>query len=103
MSFLWKKIVRPALFSLDAERAHELGVTALKNGLASPFYAGNKFELGPLERFGLTFRNPIGVAAGFDKNGLVFDQLASLGFGFVEVGTVTLLPQKGNDKPRMFR
>ena len=104
MSFLWKKIARPALFGLDAERAHELGIKALKSGLASPFYdKGNEFEFGPLERFGLTFRNPIGVAAGFDKNGLVFDQLGSLGFGFVEVGTVTLLPQKGNEKPRMFR
>jgi dihydroorotate dehydrogenase len=56
-----------------------------------------------LERFGLNFSNPLGMAAGFDKNGIVVNQLASLGFGFVEVGTVTLRPQKGNEKPRLFR
>jgi dihydroorotate dehydrogenase len=57
----------------------------------------------PVERFGLTFPNPLGMAAGFDKNGAVVDQLADLGFGFVEVGTVTLEPQPGNEKPRLFR
>jgi dihydroorotate dehydrogenase len=56
-----------------------------------------------LERFGLKFRNPLGIAAGFDKNGRVVNQLASLGFGFVEVGTVTFEPQPGNPKPRLFR
>ena len=58
---------------------------------------------GEIERFGLKFANPLGIAAGFDKNGVVVNQLASLGFGFVEVGTVTYDPQPGNPKPRMFR
>lgn len=104
MSFFWEKIIRPLAFSLDAERAHEIGVKAMKMGLASPFYVDDaSFGMAPIELFGLKFANPLGVAAGFDKNGVVVDQLASLGFGFVEVGTVTLRPQPGNAKPRMFR
>src|SRR5436189_63709 len=104
MSLLWKKIIRPVLFGLDAERAHELGIRALKAGMAAPYYSDpNEFNFGPIERFGLEFPNPIGVAAGFDKNGVVYDRLASLGFGSVEVGTVTVKPQKGNEKPRLFR
>jgi dihydroorotate dehydrogenase len=104
MGLIWKKLVRPAAFKLDAEYAHELAIKALRGGLASPFYAaGTEFHFGPIDRFGLKFPNPIGVAAGFDKNGIVYDQLSSLGFGFVEVGTVTLRPQNGNEKPRMFR
>ncbi len=104
MSFFWEKLVRPALFRLDAEAAHEIGMKALRSGLASPFYSEpTSFGLGPIERFGLTFPNPVGIAAGFDKNALAINQLASLGFGFVEIGTVTLMPQLGNPKPRMFR
>jgi dihydroorotate dehydrogenase len=104
MSIFWEKVIRPAMFRLEAEHAHELGITALQKGLARPFYSDpNEFSIGPVERFGLKFPNPIGVAAGFDKNALVFNELASLGFGFVEVGTVTLFPQKGNEKPRLFR
>jgi dihydroorotate dehydrogenase len=103
MGLIWEKFLRPAIFALDAERAHEIGITALRSGLASPFYSNGDLGIGPVERFGLSFPNPIGVAAGFDKNGLVFDQLGSLGFGFVEVGTVTLRPQAGNEKPRLFR
>ena len=92
------------MFRFDAERAHELGIRALKKGLATPFYSNaDDFRFGPIERFGLKFPNPIGIAAGFDKNALVFNELASLGFGFVEVGTVTLELQKGNEKPRLFR
>lgn len=103
MSGLWDKIIRPMMFSLDAERAHELGMRALGSGLARPFYSDDVFrELGA-EVFGLRFKNPLGIAAGFDKNGAVVEQLASLGFGFVEVGTVTLMPQPGNERPRMFR
>ena len=104
MGLIWEKLFRPAMFALDAERAHDLGIKVLQNGLASPFYTRtNDFILGPIERFGLKFPNPIGVAAGFDKNGVVFDQLAHLGFGFIEVGTVTLKRQEGNAKPRLFR
>lgn len=104
MSKLWQKIMRPVMFGLDAERAHEIGIKALEIGLASPFYSGARVDgFGEIERFGLKFANPLGLAAGFDKNGIAVDQLASLGFGFVEVGTVTYEPQPGNPKPRMFR
>ena len=72
------------MFSLDAERAHELGIKALQLGAASLFSSESRDEFGGIERFGLKFSNPIGVAAGFDKNGLVVNELASLGFGFVE-------------------
>jgi dihydroorotate dehydrogenase len=92
------------LFKLPPEFAHEFGMVALRLGLAggSPYSAADK-RVEPIERFGLKFSNPFGMAAGFDKNGLVVDQLAALGFGFVEVGTVTLEPQPGNEKPRLFR
>lgn len=94
--------MRPLMFGIDAERAHELGIEALKLGLSSAFSASH-VRSDPIERFGLKFANPVGLAAGFDKNGVVVNQLASLGFGFVEVGTVTFEPQSGNPKPRMFR
>jgi dihydroorotate dehydrogenase len=104
MAFLWEKIIRPVMFRFDAEPAHELGMRGLKSGLAAPFYAdARSFGLGPVRRFGIEFPNPVGIAAGFDKNAEAVDQLASLGFGFVEVGTVTYRPQPGNPKPRMFR
>ena len=102
--------IRPLLFRLPPETAHELGVKALEIGLSSKSVrnlaarrlASDK-SFGELSRFGLTFKNPLGVAAGFDKNGVVVNQLAALGFGFVEVGTVTFEPQAGNEKPRLFR
>lgn len=104
MSFIWNKLARRALFGLDAERAHEIGVKAMRMGIASPFYVDDAlFGMPPVELFGLKFANPFGIAAGFDKNAVVVEQLASLGFGFVEVGTVTLRPQAGNPKPRLFR
>lgn len=108
MSF-YQKIIRPLLFRFPAETAHELGLKALENGLkteAARDYFAKKFrckEFGELNRFGLKFKNPLGVAAGFDKNGKVVNQLAALGFGFVEVGTVTFEAQTGNEKPRLFR
>ena len=91
------------MFRLDAESAHDVGMKALRSGLAAPFYAENLGERCRTDIFGLEFGNPIGLAAGFDKNALVTGQMASLGFGFVEVGTVTFEPQSGNPKPRMFR
>lgn len=109
MSNLYQKIVRPAMFRFDAETAHEIGIESLRLGLSSDFAqkaAAKRFaseSSGEIERFGLKFRNPLGIAAGFDKNGIVVNQLAALGFGFVEVGTVTFHPQKGNEKPRLFR
>ena len=109
MPGLFEKALRPMLFRVDAERAHELGLKALSLGLVprpniSADGANRIREIfGPIRRFGLEFSNPLGVAAGFDKNGVVVNQLADLGFGSVEVGTVTLQPQSGNPKPRLFR
>jgi dihydroorotate dehydrogenase len=108
MSF-YSSIIRPILFKMPTETAHELGLNALKIGL-SPTFLQKKFaekfqcdEFGALERFGLKFKNPFGVAAGFDKNAQIANQLHALGFGFVEVGTVTFKSQPGNPKPRLFR
>lgn len=98
-------LARPLLFGLDAETAHGLGLRALdaayRTGL-NPL-VGRRPEPFPSKVFGLTFDNPVGLAAGLDKNGAHIDALLSLGFGFVEVGTVTPRPQAGNPKPRMFR
>lgn len=92
------------LFKLPPETAHELGVDFMKRGLASKFAGKAEApDFGEIRRFGLNFKSPLGMAAGFDKNGVVVEELGKLGFGFVEVGTVTYHPQKGNDKPRMFR
>ncbi len=108
MSF-YRKILRPALFCLPAETAHEISIKALQFGLSSNSFQNlssaqdESKSLLAVEKFGLNFFNPVGMAAGFDKNGIVVNQLASLGFGFVEVGTVTYEPQPGNPKPRMFR
>lgn len=103
MPWFWEKFVRPLAFRIEAEKAHEYGLLALRSGLASPFYFNESFPELATKVFGLEFKNPLGVAAGFDKNGTVVEALASLGFAFVEVGTVTLKPQSGNDRPRMFR
>ena len=96
---------RPLLFSLDPERAHGVSLQALEAtyrcGLM-PLLAHRCAPL-PTRVFGLTFPNPVGLAAGYDKNGAHVDALLSLGFGFVEVGTVTPKPQQGNPRPRMFR
>ncbi len=109
MSKIYQNLIRPVLFKLPTETAHEFGIESLEVGLKSKIvqdFFAEKFkceEFGELERFGLIFKNPLGVAAGFDKNGKVVGQLAALGFGFVEVGTVTFEAQKGNEKPRLFR
>jgi len=98
-------LARPFLFTLDAERAHGLGLAALEAAYRSgmnPLLAAKPSPL-PTRAFGLTFANPVGLAAGLDKNGAHIDALLALGFGFVEVGTVTPKPQAGNPKPRMFR
>lgn len=94
-------LIRPVLFALDAERAHGLALTALKLLPAgAPPRVGGPLET-PLA--GLTFPNPLGMAAGFDKDGEVADGLLGLGFGFAEVGSITPLPQAGNPRPRLFR
>jgi dihydroorotate dehydrogenase len=109
MSKIYEKLIRPLVFKMPTETAHEFGIEVLKIGLSSKtardFIAKRLTGEAELEteRFGLRFKNPLGVAAGFDKNGIVVNQLAALGFGFVEVGTVTYNPQKGNEKPRLFR
>ncbi|RNF85005.1 quinone-dependent dihydroorotate dehydrogenase [Montanilutibacter psychrotolerans] len=98
-------LARPFLFHLDAERAHGLGLKALEAAYRSgfnPLLAATSEPL-PTKVFGLTFPNPVGLAAGLDKNGEHIDALLALGFGFVEIGTVTPRPQAGNPKPRMFR
>jgi dihydroorotate dehydrogenase len=106
---LYRSILKPLLFRLPPEAAHELALhfceTGLRPRMARRILA-RRFESEPfadLRRFGLTFRNPVGLAAGFDKNGVAAEGLAALGFGFIEVGTVTALPQPGNARPRLFR
>ena len=97
------------MFRFQAETAHEIGIKTLEKTFSGEFAQkklADKFSFeskDKIERFGLNFKNPLGIAAGFDKNGIVVNQLAALGFGFVEVGTVTFEPQSGNAKPRMFR
>jgi dihydroorotate dehydrogenase len=98
-------LARPFLFGLDAERAHGLGLNALELAYrtgTTGLLAGPIAPM-PTKLLGLTFPNPVGLAAGLDKNGAHIDALFALGFGFVEVGTVTPRPQAGNPKPRMFR
>ncbi|MFV0281369.1 MAG: quinone-dependent dihydroorotate dehydrogenase [Rhodoblastus sp.] len=98
---LFDSLARPVLLALDAENAHAATVAALKIA-PIPNSAADDPRLA-VEAFGLKFPNPVGMAAGFDKNGEVPDALLALGFGFVEVGTVTPLPQPGNPRPRLFR
>ena len=94
-------LARPLLHALDAETAHGLTISALKL-LPSGKAAAPDPRL-QAEAFGLRFPNPLGLAAGFDKNAEVPDQMLALGFGFAEIGTVTPLPQAGNPRPRLFR
>ncbi|HMS81721.1 MAG TPA: dihydroorotate dehydrogenase (quinone), partial [Burkholderiaceae bacterium] len=98
-------LARPLLFAIDPERAHDLtlaSLDALAAGGALRVAAGCPVD-DPVELLGLRFANRVGLAAGLDKNGAHVDALAAMGFGFVEVGTVTPKPQPGNPKPRMFR
>jgi len=98
-------ILRPLLFQLDAETAHRLTLYGLGVAQRSGFahlIAKPPADL-PVNVFGIQFPNPVGLAAGLDKNAEHLEALDALGFGFIEVGTVTPLPQPGNDKPRMFR
>jgi dihydroorotate dehydrogenase len=101
---LFYPIARTALFALDPERAHHLALHSLK--AIAQFHLsgllGSRVDA-PREVMGLRFDNPVGLAAGLDKNGEYIDALAALGFGFIEVGTVTPRAQPGNPKPRMFR
>ncbi|WP_302373988.1 quinone-dependent dihydroorotate dehydrogenase [Alistipes timonensis] len=107
---MYQRIIKPLLFSLNIERAHHVVLLMLRifglipggRWLLRKCYA---VEHPALERevFGMRFANPVGLAAGFDRNGEAFRELAALGFGFIEVGTVTPRPQAGNPRPRVFR
>jgi dihydroorotate dehydrogenase len=101
---VYRSLLRPILFRLPPETAHDLALRTLPFFLASGIIKKDSgWSLGKLKRFGLEFENPIGLAAGFDKNGVAADSLARLGFGFIEAGTVTNHSQPGNPKPRLFR
>ena len=104
---LYRSLLRPLLFRLPPETAHELALNSLAFApRLTKTLLGDRFKRSPfgnLQRFGLTFRNPVGLAAGFDKDGVALESLAALGFGFIEAGTVTHLPQPGNERPRLFR
>jgi len=98
-------LLRPLLFQLPPEVAHRVSLSGLKAVSCLSFQSRKvpAWALQPTQVMGLTFPNPIGLAAGLDKNGDYVDALGSLGLGFIEVGTVTPRPQPGNDKPRLFR
>lgn len=107
---MYKTLIRPILFLFPPEFIHHITFKTLKilfkiPGIFSLVKAQFSVTDKNLERnlFGLTFKNPVGLAAGFDKNAVLFDELAAFGFGFVEIGTVTPKPQPGNPKPRLFR
>jgi len=97
-------ILRPFLFNLDPETAHDLAIKSLKfNFLPSKVFKVEDEQMLKVELLGKNFPNPIGLAAGFDKSAEAYNSLLKLGFGFVEVGTVTPLKQFGNPKPRIFK
>ena len=97
-------ILRPFLFSLDPETAHDLAIKSLKlNPLPSKMFEVEDEQMLNIQVLGKNFPNPIGLAAGFDKSAEAYNSLLRLGFGFIEVGTVTPLEQYGNPKPRIFR
>lgn len=101
-------LVKSLLFQLDPETAHHFSMQNWRRltsviGVRSIFKPMFQSQDFPVKKMGLTFRNPVGLAAGFDKNGDYINALAALGFGFIEVGTITPMPQPGNPKPRLFR
>jgi len=107
---MYKFLIRPVLFLFPPEFIHHLTFRLLKMtgkipGMLKLLHTLHSVESKSLERnlFGLTFKNPVGLAAGFDKDAKLIDELAAFGFGFIEIGTLTPRPQPGNDKPRLFR
>jgi dihydroorotate dehydrogenase len=107
MKNAYERFVRPLLFLLDPEAAHHLALSVLgkASNIDLALRLSKAFQAKPQPRtlFGLTFPNPIGLAAGFDKNAVALPAWAALGFGFIEIGTVTAKPQTGNPRPRIFR
>ncbi|MFC2147460.1 quinone-dependent dihydroorotate dehydrogenase [Bacteroidota bacterium] len=106
---MYKLLIRPILFLLDPEKVHHLSFTFVKllsklgfSGLFRSLYLVNDKRL-EREVFGIKFKNPVGLAAGFDKNAKLYNELSNFGFGFIEIGTVTPKPQDGNPKKRLFR
>lgn len=107
---MYKYFVRPFLFLLDAERIHHLVFSILRLKGSIPGFKQLvallfSYQHPSLSKnlFGITFKNPVGLAAGFDKDAKLIDELSAFGFGFIEIGTLTPKPQPGNDKPRLFR
>ncbi len=106
---MYKTFLQPLLFSLDAEKAHHITFSLVrflcKIGFSGLFKAIYKIEDPRLEKevFGIKFKNPVGLAAGFDKDAKLYNELSNFGFGFVEIGTLTPKPQEGNPKTRLFR
>jgi dihydroorotate dehydrogenase len=99
------RIARTGFFQLDAEKAHDLAIENFKrlNGTPLDIFYRQHLPNRPVDCMGITFKNPVGLAAGLDKNGECIEAFGAMGFGFIEVGTVTPRPQSGNDKPRLFR
>ncbi len=97
------RLLRPLLFSLDPETAHAASLNALQTAQKLGLLTHHLYPCQTRSVMGLDFPNPVGLAAGLDKNGAYIDTLAKLGFGFMEVGTVTPRPQPGNSRPRLFR
>ena len=107
---MYKAFIRPILFSFDPEKVHHFTTSMLKFSLKTPLlgwsirkHYGLEDKALAREVFGLKFKNPIGLAAGFDKDAKYFDEMSQIGFGFVEIGTLTPKPQPGNPKKRLFR
>jgi len=107
---MYKQLIRPILFLFDPEKIHYFTFSVVKTVSKIPFVSSifrSMYQVNDkkLERnlFGLTFKNPVGLAAGFDKNAVLYNELANFGFGFVEIGTVTPKGQAGNPKKRLFR
>ena len=107
---MYKALIRPLLFLFDPEKVHHFTFSVIRFLHKIPFVAGfiksiYKVEDKKLERnlFGLTFKNPVGLAAGFDKDAKLYKELSNFGFGFIEIGTITPKPQDGNPKKRLFR
>src|SRR5829696_3918199 len=103
---VYRSLVRPLLFRLPPETAHEFALhslSLLRPKFINDFVTRRYATSSAVHRFGISFPNVVGVAAGFDKNGVALNSLTALGFGFIEAGTVTFHPQPGNPRPRLFR